>query len=595
MPIKQDFSTFRRPIDPYETPINILGSLSKQVGQYQERENQLARDAAAQEIANKKLALAQAASDLDRDKYGLLKAEADRKNAERAAMDKFNKIVSGGTQDVDGWLTDVAGSSTKNKKLLESITFTPEESAMYEQVGGDVSKLTGTAKDKAVKQLELGSLAGSPLMQETQTQLLTRAMGQASEEGIVPDAMRKELQTAQAAEAAVTAAKRASLEKIMSESAKESRESKAKAAKARSDAHTWKPSSTGGGKSGSSNGYNSKAAVMKKINAELSNTDWGSGALGGKDLKEVANDYMVNKKVPPAVMAYAIEYLKEGQNDALLDKDVEVNKKALEATITDIMKDPKEVKKITNGYSRSGRYDTTYENTMMQQAREADVAAKTAQAKLGILGDTPEERQVAQAEKLFGGLFKSTGSKPTVTTGGQKKGGTKKTDKPSEGKKDQSAINTPTTSTPKNSNKNKYLEQELEKARQNAKAKEAAKREAGTMTPLENTMSKLRGIFGIDTAEEDRVQSGILSRQHAKELRKERIEKMDEDKAIREKEKALKDPIQRAELERKMEKYIFENSEKLKRNRNFVDSLGRPTRNIEKYMDDPDFLAYILE
>ena len=402
MPIKQDFSTFRQPIDPYRNLTNVLSGLSQQVGQ-----------AAGMEQRGREF---QQSQQLARDKYDLLKSEADRKNAERAAMDKFNKAVAEGPQDVSGLLTDVVGATPANKKVLEGMMFTPKEQKEYEAVQGDLSKLTGTTKTKAAQQLQLGSLAGTAPLQETQVQMLQRAMGQASESGVVPEAMRKELQLAQAAEATALGARRTGLEKLLADAAKSKEDKVAEAAKFRSNELSYGPKSK---KGGTGKEYRSRIDVMKKINKELPNTDWGSGALGGKDLKDVANDYMTKKNVPPEVMAYAIEYLKEGNNDAWLDKDVEVNKKALEDTITSIMNNPQTQKDILNGYSNSN-YDTTYEDVLMKQAGEAGSSAKAAQAKLDLLRLSPEERQAAGVQSLFEDMFGTSARKPAITTGGQK-------------------------------------------------------------------------------------------------------------------------------------------------------------------------------
>lgn len=85
--------------------------------------------------------------------FDLKMSEVDRANKEREALSQFSKGMLQ-PQTISGLITDSTSSAQVNK-----MEFTPEELAQYNAVGGDISKLTGSARTKADLQNTISNLA----------------------------------------------------------------------------------------------------------------------------------------------------------------------------------------------------------------------------------------------------------------------------------------------------------------------------------------------------------------------------------------------------------------------------------------------------
>lgn len=142
----------------------ILGGLSVpgEIIEKQKAEERLAmQDArqAALDAQNKQL-------------FDLKMSEVDRANKEREALSQFSKGMLQ-PQTISGLITDSTSSAQVNK-----MEFTPEELAQYNAVGGDLSKLTGSARTKADLQNAISNLATaastSPEYQESAYQQAQR-------------------------------------------------------------------------------------------------------------------------------------------------------------------------------------------------------------------------------------------------------------------------------------------------------------------------------------------------------------------------------------------------------------------------------------
>lgn len=104
--------------------------------------------------------------------FDIKMAEYDRTNKEREALNQFGKGMLQ-PQVISGIVTD-----TIRPEQVEKMSFTPEELAQYNAVGGDLSKLSGSARTKAELQNKLSSFAdtlpSSPEFQESNYQQAQR-------------------------------------------------------------------------------------------------------------------------------------------------------------------------------------------------------------------------------------------------------------------------------------------------------------------------------------------------------------------------------------------------------------------------------------
>ena len=98
--------------------------------------------------------------------------EYNRTNKDREALTQFGKGMLQ-PQVISGIVTD-----TISPEQVEKMSFTPEELAQYNAVGGDLSKLSGSAKTKAELQTKLSNFAdtlpSSPEFQESNYQQAQR-------------------------------------------------------------------------------------------------------------------------------------------------------------------------------------------------------------------------------------------------------------------------------------------------------------------------------------------------------------------------------------------------------------------------------------
>lgn len=100
------------------------------------------------------------------------KINFDRLNKDREALINFNKGMLQ-PQVISGIVTD-----TIRPEQVEKMSFTPEELAQYNAVGGDINKLSGSARTKAELQTKLSNFAdtlpSSPEFQESNYQQAQR-------------------------------------------------------------------------------------------------------------------------------------------------------------------------------------------------------------------------------------------------------------------------------------------------------------------------------------------------------------------------------------------------------------------------------------
>lgn len=114
------------------------------------------------------------------------KINFDRLNKDREALINFNKGMLQ-PQVISGIVTD-----TIRPEQVEKMSFTPEELAQYNAAGGDLSKLTGSARTKAELQTKLSNFAdtlpSSPEFQESNYQQAQRvASGMELTPGIIEE------------------------------------------------------------------------------------------------------------------------------------------------------------------------------------------------------------------------------------------------------------------------------------------------------------------------------------------------------------------------------------------------------------------------
>lgn len=104
--------------------------------------------------------------------FDLKIADIDRANKDREALTQFSKGMLQ-PQVISGIVTD-----TISPEQVEKMSFTPEELAQYNAAGGDLSKLSGSAKTKAELQTKLSNFAdmlpSSPEYQENAYQQAQR-------------------------------------------------------------------------------------------------------------------------------------------------------------------------------------------------------------------------------------------------------------------------------------------------------------------------------------------------------------------------------------------------------------------------------------
>lgn len=104
--------------------------------------------------------------------FDLKISDIDRANKDREALTQFSKGMLQ-PQVIGGIITD-----TIAPEQVEKMSFTPEELAQYNAAGGDLSKLSGSAKTKAELQTKLSNFAdtlpSSPEYQETAYQQAQR-------------------------------------------------------------------------------------------------------------------------------------------------------------------------------------------------------------------------------------------------------------------------------------------------------------------------------------------------------------------------------------------------------------------------------------
>ena len=104
--------------------------------------------------------------------FDLKIADVNRANKDREALTQFSKGMLQ-PQVISGIVTD-----TIAPEQVEKMSFTPEELAQYNAAGGDLSKLSGSAKTKAELQTKLSNFAdtlpSSPEYQETAYQQAQR-------------------------------------------------------------------------------------------------------------------------------------------------------------------------------------------------------------------------------------------------------------------------------------------------------------------------------------------------------------------------------------------------------------------------------------
>ena len=104
--------------------------------------------------------------------FDLKIADIDRANKDREALTQFSKGMLQ-PQVISGIVTD-----TIAPEQVEKMSFTPEELAQYNAAGGDLSKLSGSAKTKAELQTKLSNFAdtlpSSPEYQENAYQQAQR-------------------------------------------------------------------------------------------------------------------------------------------------------------------------------------------------------------------------------------------------------------------------------------------------------------------------------------------------------------------------------------------------------------------------------------
>ena len=98
--------------------------------------------------------------------------EYDRANKDREALTQFGKGMLQ-PQVISGIVTD-----TISPEQVEKMSFTPEELAQYNAAGGDLSRLSGSARTKAELQTKLSNFAdtlpSSPEFQESNYQQAQR-------------------------------------------------------------------------------------------------------------------------------------------------------------------------------------------------------------------------------------------------------------------------------------------------------------------------------------------------------------------------------------------------------------------------------------
>src|SRR5574344_274458 len=112
--------------------------------------------------------------------------EYNRANKDREALTQFGKGMLQ-PQVISGIVTD-----TIAPEQVEKMSFTPEELAQYNAAGGDLSKLTGSARTKAELQTKLSNFAdtlpSSPEFQESNYQQAQRvASGMELTPGIIEE------------------------------------------------------------------------------------------------------------------------------------------------------------------------------------------------------------------------------------------------------------------------------------------------------------------------------------------------------------------------------------------------------------------------
>lgn len=104
--------------------------------------------------------------------FDLKMSEVDRANKDREALTQFSKGMLQ-PQVISGIVTD-----TISPEQVEKMSFNPEELAQYNAAGGDLSKLSGSAKTKAELQTKLSNFAdilpSSPEYQENAYQQAQR-------------------------------------------------------------------------------------------------------------------------------------------------------------------------------------------------------------------------------------------------------------------------------------------------------------------------------------------------------------------------------------------------------------------------------------
>lgn len=142
----------------YQAPIDIINKLNA--------ENALAKKEAKQEARQAEL------DAQNKQLFDLKMQEVDRANKDRESLVNFNKGMLQ-PQVISGIITD-----TISPEQVEKMSFTPEELAQYNAGGGDLSKLTGSARTKAELQNKLSSFADtlptSPEFQESDYQQAQR-------------------------------------------------------------------------------------------------------------------------------------------------------------------------------------------------------------------------------------------------------------------------------------------------------------------------------------------------------------------------------------------------------------------------------------
>ena len=104
--------------------------------------------------------------------FDLKISDIDRANKDREALTQFSKGMLQ-PQVISGIVTD-----TIAPEQVEKMSFTPEELAQYNAAGGDLGKLSGSAKTKAELQTKLSNFAdilpSSPEYQENAYQQAQR-------------------------------------------------------------------------------------------------------------------------------------------------------------------------------------------------------------------------------------------------------------------------------------------------------------------------------------------------------------------------------------------------------------------------------------